>query len=35
MTFDVSTSGMASLQVVSNNRQPISFNGHVAERKKK
>jgi hypothetical protein len=28
------SNGTASLQVTSNNRQPISFNGYVAERKK-
>lgn len=28
------TDGTASLQVTSNNRQPISFNGYIAERKK-
>lgn len=31
----VSPSGNASLQVISNNRQPISFNGYVAERSKR
>ena len=35
LTLDVSSDGYASLQVTSNNRQPISFNGYVTERKKK
>ena len=33
--FTVFDSGSASLQVTSTNRQPISFNGYVSERKNK
>jgi hypothetical protein len=33
MNLTVSESGSASLQVTSNKRQPISFNGYIAERK--
>jgi hypothetical protein len=33
MLLSVSKSGYASLQVLSNNRQPISFNGIVTERR--
>ncbi|MCW3116387.1 MAG: hypothetical protein JWM28_469 [Chitinophagaceae bacterium] len=35
LTLDVSSKGMATLQVISNNRQYISFNGRIKERKKK
>jgi hypothetical protein len=35
LILDISSTGMASLQVVSNNRQAISFNGHIIETKKK
>lgn len=34
LIFTVSENGYASLQVTSNNRQPISYNGYVMERKK-
>jgi hypothetical protein len=33
--FSIFDSGSASLQVNSTNRQPISFNGYVSEKKKK
>jgi hypothetical protein len=33
LSFSVFDSGSASLQVTSTNRQPISFNGYVAEKK--
>jgi len=33
--LDVSPGGAASLQVTSNNREFISFNGHIRERKEK
>jgi hypothetical protein len=33
MLLSVSKNGYASLQVLSNNRQPISFNGYVTEKK--
>lgn len=35
MSFSISESGYASLQVISNNRQPITFNGYITERKTK
>jgi len=35
MTISVSENGYASLQVLSNNRQPISFNGYIDEKKSK
>lgn len=35
LLLSVSESGYASLQVISNNRQPISFDGVVTERKRK
>lgn len=35
LNFTVSENGYASLQVTSNNRQPISYNGYVMERKRK
>lgn len=35
MTLTVSDNGYASLQVISNNRQPISFTGYITERKSK
>jgi hypothetical protein len=35
LRLNVSTSGYASLQVISNNRDPISFNGTIEERKVK
>ncbi|SEW46479.1 protein of unknown function [Chitinophaga sp. YR573] len=35
MTLTVSETGFASLQVISNNRQPISFSGYVDEKKSK
>lgn len=31
--FSITESGFTSLQVTSNNRQPISFNGYITERK--
>lgn len=31
--FSISEDGYAYLQVISNNRQPISFNGYIVERK--
>jgi hypothetical protein len=31
--FTISDNGYASLQVTSNNRQPISFNGYIVEKK--
>ena len=33
LNFTISETGSANLQVSSNNRQPISFQGHVVERK--
>jgi hypothetical protein len=33
MTLSISTDGYASLQVTSTNRQPISFNGYVTEKR--
>ncbi len=33
--LDISKTGRATLQVISNNRQPISFNGYIAEAKLK
>ncbi|SDH53798.1 DUF4251 domain-containing protein [Chitinophaga filiformis] len=35
MSFSISESGYASLQVISNNRQPITFNGYITEKKTK
>ena len=35
MNLTVSENGYATLQVTSNNRQPISFNGYIVERKRK
>jgi hypothetical protein len=35
MTLTVSENGYASLNINSNNRQPISFNGYLAEAKEK
>ena len=35
LNFTISENGYATLQVTSNNRQPISFNGYIAERKRK
>lgn len=35
LNFTVSEDGYATLQVTSNNRQPISFNGYIVERKRK
>jgi hypothetical protein len=35
LNFTVSDNGYATLQVTSNNRQPISFNGYIVERKRK
>jgi hypothetical protein len=35
MVLTVSETGFASLQVISNNRQPISFSGYVDEKKSK
>jgi hypothetical protein len=35
LNFTISENGYASLQVTSNNRQPISYNGYVMERKRK
>jgi hypothetical protein len=35
LTLYVSKSGYATLNVMNNNRQPISFNGYIAENKKK
>lgn len=35
LNFTVSQNGYATLQVTSNNRQPISFNGYIAERKRR
>jgi len=35
LNFTISENGYATLQVTSNNRQPISFNGYVVERKRK
>jgi hypothetical protein len=33
LNFTISDNGYASLQVTSNNRQPISFNGYIVEKK--
>ena len=33
MTLNVTTTGRATLQVISNNREPISFNGVIAKRR--
>ncbi len=35
LTLLVTKSGYATLNVMNNNRQPISFNGYIAENKKK
>lgn len=35
MSLSVSETGYASLQVISNNRQPITFNGYITEKKTK
>ena len=35
LTLNISSDGYASLQVTSNNRQAISFNGYIAEKKVK
>lgn len=35
LNFTISENGYATLQVTSNNRQPISFNGYIIERKRK
>ena len=35
LDLDISTNGRAYLQVISNNRQPISFTGYISERKAK
>jgi hypothetical protein len=35
LRLNVSTSGYASLQVISNNREPISYNGDIQEQKAK
>ena len=35
MNFSISENGYATLQVNSNNRQPISFYGYIVERKRK
>lgn len=35
LTLSVSTSGYATLNVINNNRQPITFNGYLAERVEK
>jgi hypothetical protein len=35
LNFAVSENGYATLQITSNNRQPISFNGYIVERKRK
>ena len=35
LRFNISTNGYASLQVISNNRDPISYNGDIEERKAK
>jgi len=35
MTFNISENGYGSLQVISNNRSAISYNGYVAEPRKK
>jgi len=35
MRLNVSATGYASLQVISNNRDPISFNGTIEDRKQK
>lgn len=35
LDLDVSSNGRTSLQVISNNRQPISFSGYITERKAK
>ena len=35
LNFTVSEDGYATLQVTSNNRQPISYNGYIVERKRK
>ncbi len=35
LSFSISENGYASLQVISNNRQPITFNGYITEKKTK
>lgn len=35
LSFSISENGYASLQVLSNNRQPIIFNGYITEKKTK
>jgi hypothetical protein len=35
LSLTISDNGFASLQVISNNRQPISFTGYITERKSK
>lgn len=35
LNFTVSENGYATLQITSNNRQPISYNGYLVERKRK
>lgn len=35
LSFSISENGYASLQVISNNRQPITFSGYIAEKKTK
>ena len=35
LDLDISSNGRTYLQVISNNRQPISFTGYIAERKTK
>ena len=35
LNFTISENGYATLQVTSSNRQPISFNGYIVERKRK
>ncbi len=35
LSFSISENGFASLQVISNNRQPITFSGYITEKKTK
>jgi hypothetical protein len=35
LSFSISENGYASLQVISNNRQPITFSGYITEKKTK
>ncbi|PWV56061.1 DUF4251 domain-containing protein [Chitinophaga sp. S165] len=35
LSFSISENGYASLQVISNNRQPITFNGYITQKKTK